>query len=61
VIQLSYGRFFQDRLDGSHGLPRGRLADLAARFGDVQREVGRRRAAGEYGFYGLVDQGATVK
>ena len=61
MIQLSYGRFFQDRLDASHGLPRGRLADLAARFGDVQREVGRRRAAGEYGFYGLVDQGATVK
>jgi glucose-6-phosphate isomerase len=61
VIRLSYGRLFQDRLDGAHGLPRARLADLAARFGDVQREVRRRREAGEYGFYGLVDQGATVR
>jgi glucose-6-phosphate isomerase len=61
VIRLSYGRLFQDRLDGQHGLPRARLADLAARFGEVQREVRRRRGAGEYGFYGLVDQGVTVR
>jgi glucose-6-phosphate isomerase len=61
VIRLSYGRLFQDRLDGRHGLPRTRLADLAARFGDVQREVTRRREAGEYGFYRLVDQAVTVR
>lgn len=61
MIRLSYGRCFQDRLDGSHGLPRARLAELAAGFGEVQAEVGRRREAGEYGFYGLVDQGATVR
>ncbi len=61
MIRLSYGRFFQDRLDGEHGLPRARLAGLEARFGSVQEEVGRRREAGEYGFYGLVDQGATVR
>ncbi|HYC31420.1 MAG TPA: hypothetical protein VEB59_03980, partial [Gemmatimonadales bacterium] len=60
MIRLSYGRLFQDRLDGTHGLPRARLGELAKRFGDVQREVGRRRQAGEYGFYDLVDQGATV-
>jgi glucose-6-phosphate isomerase len=60
VIRLSYGRFFQDRLDGAHGLPRARLEDLAKRFGDVQREVARRRESGEYGFYKLVDQGPTV-
>jgi glucose-6-phosphate isomerase len=52
---------FQDRLDGRHGLPRARLADLAARFGEVQAEVRRRREAGEYGFYRLVDQGETVR
>jgi glucose-6-phosphate isomerase len=52
---------FQDRLDGRRGLPRSRLADLAGRFREVQAEVRRRRAAGEYGFYQLVDQGETVR
>jgi len=52
---------FQDRLDQRHGLPRARLPELAARFAEVQAEVRRRRAAGEYGFYGLVDQGETVR
>jgi glucose-6-phosphate isomerase len=52
---------FQDRLDGHHGLPRERLAELATRFGAVQAEVRRRRSAGEYGFYKLVDQGETVR
>ena len=61
MIRLSYGRLFQDRLDGEHGLPRARLSQLAGRFGEVQREIQRRREAGEYGFYGLVDQGATVR
>ena len=60
MIRLSYGRLFQDRLDGTHGLPRARLDELAKRFPDVQREVARRREAGEYGFYGLVDQPAAV-
>jgi hypothetical protein len=41
---------FQDRLDRRHGLPRARLGELAARFAEVQAEVRRRRAAGEYGF-----------
>ena len=61
MISLEYGRMFQDRLDGRHGLPRSRLAELAARFGEVQAEVRRRRGAGEYGFYKLVDQGETVR
>ena len=61
MIRLAYGRMFQDALDGRHGLPRARLAELAARFGAVQAEVRRRRAAGEYGFYRLVDQGDTVR
>jgi len=61
VITLEYGRMFQDRLDRRHGLPRARLGELAARFAEVQAEVRRRRAAGEYGFYGLVDQGETVR
>jgi glucose-6-phosphate isomerase len=50
----------QDRLDGEHGLPRGRLAELAGRFPSVQAEVRQRREAGEYGFYDLVNQGDTV-
>ena len=50
-----------DRLDGEHGLPRARLAELARRFGDVQAEVRRRRGQGEYGFYGLGDQAQAVQ
>jgi glucose-6-phosphate isomerase len=61
VISLSYGRMLQDRLDGVHGLPRARLAELTAGFGAVQQEVRRRRGEGEYGFYDLVEQGATVR
>ena len=61
VIRLAYGRMLQDGLDGTHGLPRARLAELAAGFGAVQAEVRRRRAAGEYGFYKLVDQSEPVR
>ena len=60
-MKLAYGRMLQDGLDGRHGLPRVRLGELAARFGSIQQEVGRRRGAGEYGFYDLVDQGTTVR
>jgi glucose-6-phosphate isomerase len=52
---------FRDVLDGSHGLPRERLAELATRFGAIQAEVRRRRGAGDYGFYRLVDQADTVQ
>ncbi len=61
MIKLQYGRLFRDGLDQVHGLRRDRLSALARRFGDVQSEVERRRAAGEYGFYKLVDQGPTVR
>jgi glucose-6-phosphate isomerase len=50
----------QDGLDGAHGLPRGRFAELAGRFPSVQAEVRDRRGAGEYAFYDLVDQSETV-
>ena len=60
-MKLAYGRMLQDGLDGQHGLPRARLAELAGRFGAVQEEVRRRRGAGGYGFYDLVDQGPTVR
>jgi glucose-6-phosphate isomerase len=60
-MRMEYGRMLSDGLDGDHGLPRGRLAELTRRFGAVQAEVRERRAAGEYGFYELVDQDATVK
>src|SRR5688572_14781416 len=60
-MKLAYGRMLQDGLNGQHGLPRARLAELAERFPAVQAEVRRRRGAGEYGFYDLVDQGPTVR
>jgi glucose-6-phosphate isomerase len=60
-MKLAYGRMLQDGLDGRHGLPRSRLAELSAGFTAVQDEVRRRRGAGEYGFYGLVDQGPTIR
>src|SRR5215210_3868925 len=52
---------FRDGLDRQHGLERSRLQELSSRFPAVQAEVRRRRAAGEYGFYKLVDQGPTVR
>lgn len=61
MITLHYGRMMQEALDGTHGLPRSRVADLARRFTAVQAEVRERRAAGEYGFYDLTKQSATVK
>jgi glucose-6-phosphate isomerase len=61
VIKLRYGRVFREALDQQHGLPRGRLTELASRFGAVQAEVRQRRSAGEYGFYRLVEQGPTVR
>jgi len=51
----------QERLDGTRGLPRARVAELARRFPQVQAEVRRRREAGEYGFYKLIDQDAPVR
>ena len=60
MIKLAYARLFRDALDGEHGLSRDVLTALSHRFVSVQEEVRRRRAAGEYGFYGLVDQGPTV-
>jgi len=61
VIKLQYGRMFREQLDGEHGLGRPRLKQLAGHFGAIQAEVRERRAAGEYGFYKLVDQDATVR
>ncbi|HET6795905.1 MAG TPA: glucose-6-phosphate isomerase [Gemmatimonadales bacterium] len=61
MIKLAYGRVFRDALDGEHGLSREMLGELSARFGSVQAEVRRRRSAGDYGFYRLVDQGPTVE
>lgn len=59
-MKLHYGRLLSDKLDGEHGLPRGRLADLAQRFPEVQLEVKARRRGGEYGFLGLGSQDETV-
>ena len=61
MIRLQYGRMFREQLDGEHGLARARLEQLGGHFGAIQAEVRQRRAAGEYGFYKLVDQDATVR
>jgi len=60
-MRMTYGRMLSDGLDGEHGLPRGRLAELVRRFGAVAAEVRERRVHGAYGFYDLVDQDSTVK
>lgn len=60
-MKLTYGRMFQDRLDGVHGLPRTVLADLRSRFGAVQDEIRDRRRLGQYGFQSLGEQDATVE
>jgi glucose-6-phosphate isomerase len=61
VIKLQYGRMFREQLDGEHGLDRARLEQLASRFGAIQTDIRQRRSAGEYGFYKLVNQDATVR
>jgi glucose-6-phosphate isomerase len=61
VIKLQYGRMFREQLDGEHGLERARLSQLGGKFGAIQGEVRQRRTGGEYGFYKLVDQDATVR
>jgi glucose-6-phosphate isomerase len=61
VIKLGYGRMLKDALDREHGLPRAKLSELSKRFVQVRKQVGERRAAGEYGFYKLVEQEATVR
>ena len=55
-MKLSYGRMFSDKLDGEHGLSRGRLDDLVHRFPGVLGDVRARRREGEYGFYDLGEQ-----
>lgn len=61
TIRLEYGRFLSDRLDGIHGLPRARLADLSGRFAAARAEVARRRAAGEFGFLALGEMTDEVR
>jgi len=65
VIRLQYGRMLEDALDGGidgeRGLSRTRLAELARRFPKVQAELRARRKEGDYGFYDLVHQDATVR
>ena len=61
MIKLQYGRMFRENLDGEHGLDRAQLTRLAGSFAAIQNDVRQRRTAGEYGFYKLVDQDATVR
>ncbi len=59
-MRLDYTRSLSENLDGEHGLPRSRLEELRRRFAEVRGEVAARRQKGEYGFYGLGRQEATV-
>lgn len=59
-MKLHYGRILSDKLDGEHGLPRGRLGDLVQRFPEILNEVRARRREGEYGFLSLGEQDDTV-
>jgi glucose-6-phosphate isomerase len=60
VIKLAYGRMLRERLQGEHGLTQEQLKELGGRFAAIQKEVRTRRTAGEYGFYGLIEQGRTI-
>ncbi|MEO8451456.1 MAG: glucose-6-phosphate isomerase [Gemmatimonadota bacterium] len=60
-MKYHYGRMLTDKLDGRHGIGRGRLEDLSRRFPEVLAEVETRRKAGEYGFYDLASQDTTVR
>ena len=61
MLRLDYGRMLQEGLDGEHGLTRAQLVELARRFPGVQAEVRARRAAGEYGFFDLAEQGSAIR
>jgi glucose-6-phosphate isomerase len=51
---------FDDRIAGGRGLPRNTLDRLAARFPEIHADVAARRTSGEYGFFGLVEQGRVL-
>ena len=59
-MKLHYGRVLADKLDGEHGLPRARLADLSGRFPEILSEVRARHRDGEYGFLSLGRQAETI-
>jgi glucose-6-phosphate isomerase len=61
MLRLEYGRMLQEGLDGEHGLSRAQLAELGKRFPGILSEVRSRRAAGEYGFLSLAEQGAALR
>ncbi|MDX2191979.1 MAG: glucose-6-phosphate isomerase [Gemmatimonadales bacterium] len=61
TMRYVYGRMLEEQLQPGRGIPRRRLPALAARFGEVRAEVAARRAAGEYGFLALGEQGETLR
>ena len=60
VIKLRMGACSSEQLDGKHGLERTDWTALTTVSGRCKPKYPR-RAAGEYGFYNLVDQGPTVR
>jgi glucose-6-phosphate isomerase len=60
-MRLHYGRMFTDKLDGHHGIARAQVQELVQRFPTVLAEVETRKRQGEYGFYGLANQGEVIR
>jgi len=61
VIRLHYARMFEEQLTSGRGLSRNVLDRLAARFPAIHADFAARRASGEYGFLGLIDQRETLE
>jgi glucose-6-phosphate isomerase len=57
---LDYGNMLAPRLDG-RGIGPARLDDLGDRFREIHGDVESRRAAGELGFYGLLEPTQLVE
>src|SRR4051812_15098840 len=55
-IVLDYNNMLSPRLGGDHGIDPAALDAMAGRFREAHADAARRRASGELGFYGLVDE-----
>ena len=58
-MKLDYTNMLSTALDG-RGIREADIDGLAARFGEVHEDVERRRASGEYGFFGLPYERDTI-
>lgn len=59
-VTLDYNNMLRPRLGPGRGITPERLDELAERFREVHADTGRRREAGELGFFALPGGGETV-